>query len=99
MFTIVLRIYSWIYANYALVNLPLHSATTWIISLLLVEFVYYWTHRALHELNFLWAAHQFHHMAEDINISTTIRDSVVDLIIYDVCIFFFFKKLLHFNNL
>nr|XP_027197528.1 alkylglycerol monooxygenase-like [Dermatophagoides pteronyssinus] len=84
MFTIVLRIYSWIYANYALVNLPLHSATTWIISLLLVEFVYYWTHRALHELNFLWAAHQFHHMAEDINISTTIRDSVVDLIIYDI---------------
>ncbi|KAH7637081.1 alkylglycerol monooxygenase-like protein 2 [Dermatophagoides farinae] len=84
MFTIVLRIYSWLYTNYALVHLPLHSASTWIISLLLVEFVYYWTHRALHEFNFLWAAHQFHHMAEDVNISTTIRDSVVDLVIYDI---------------
>lgn len=50
----------------------------------MVEFVYYWTHRALHEFNILWAAHQFHHMAEDINITTTVRDSIVDLIIYDI---------------
>lgn len=64
--------------------MPINGLSTWFISLLLVEFVYYWTHRALHEINILWAAHRFHHMAEDINITATIRDSIVDLILYDV---------------
>jgi len=72
------------YKNYRILDLPLDSIWTWIVSLLLIEFIYYWTHRALHEINFLWAAHSFHHMAEDINILTTVRDSVVDLVIYDL---------------
>ena len=75
---------TWINTNYKIVDLPLNSVWTWFISLLLVEFTYYWIHRALHEFNILWAAHQFHHMAEDVNVSTTIRDSVVDLFIYAV---------------
>lgn len=82
--TIVINIFSFLHENYRIVDLPLHSVWTWLLSLILVEFVYYWTHRALHEFNILWAAHQFHHMAEDVNITTTIRDSVVDLVIYDV---------------
>ncbi|XP_054159283.1 alkylglycerol monooxygenase-like [Oppia nitens] len=82
--TTSVTIFTLIYENYRLLDLPLHSVWTWIISLLLVEFTYYWTHRALHEFNILWAAHQFHHMAEDVNITTTIRDSVVDLFIYAV---------------
>ncbi|XP_054158433.1 alkylglycerol monooxygenase-like [Oppia nitens] len=82
--TVVINIFIWLYDNYRIVDLPLHSVWTWLLSLLLVEFVYYWTHRALHEFNILWAAHQFHHMAEDINITTTIRDSIVDLVIYDI---------------
>ena len=82
--SVVITIFTTIYDNYRIVDLPLHSVWTWLLSLLLVEFVYYWTHRALHEFNILWAAHQFHHMAEDVNISTTIRDSIVDLVIYDV---------------
>ncbi|CAG2174203.1 unnamed protein product, partial [Oppiella nova] len=81
---VVVIVFSWIHNNFRIVDLPLHSVWTWIFSLLLVEFTYYWTHRALHEINILWAAHQFHHMAEDVNITTTIRDSVVDLILYDI---------------
>ena len=84
LYVVVVKAFDFLYSNYRIVDLPLHSVTTWLISLLLVEFVYYWTHRALHEFNILWAAHQFHHMAEDINITTTVRDSVVDLVIYDV---------------
>lgn len=80
----VIELFDYIHTNYAFVHLPLHSVWTWLFSLLMVEFVYYWTHRALHEFNILWAAHQFHHMAEDINITTTVRDSIVDLVIYDV---------------
>ena len=82
----VIRVFDYLYTNHRIIDLPLHSVSTWLVSLLLVEFVYYWTHRALHEINILWAAHQFHHMASDINITTTIRDSVLDLIIYDVSI-------------
>ncbi|KAI2808583.1 hypothetical protein BLOT_006528 [Blomia tropicalis] len=81
---VMIHVYTFIYDNYRIIDLPLYSVWTWLFSLLLVEFVYYWTHRALHEFNILWAAHQFHHMAEDLNITTTIRDSVVDLIIYDI---------------
>lgn len=84
LYVAVVKAFDFLYSNYRIVDLPLHSVATWVISLLLVEFVYYWTHRALHEFNILWAAHQFHHMAEDVNITTTVRDSVVDLIIYDV---------------
>ncbi|KAH9393648.1 hypothetical protein TYRP_021565 [Tyrophagus putrescentiae] len=80
----IIHVYFYIHDNYRIVDMPLHNFWSWLISLLLVEFVYYWTHRALHEFNFLWAAHQFHHMAEDLNVSTAIRDSVVDLILYDI---------------
>lgn len=80
----IIHVYVYLYDNYRIIDMPLYSIWTWLVSLLLVEFVYYWTHRALHEFNILWAAHQFHHMAEDLNVSTAIRDSVVDLILYDV---------------
>ncbi|CAG2103918.1 unnamed protein product [Medioppia subpectinata] len=82
--TTSVAIFIWVHSNYRLLDLPLHSTWTWLFSLLVVEFTYYWTHRALHEFNILWAAHQFHHMAEDINITTTVRDSVVDLFIYSI---------------
>lgn len=97
--TIVIKIFTFLHENYRIVDLPLHSVWTWLLSLLLVEFVYYWTHRALHEFNILWAAHQFHHMAEDVNITTTIRDSVVDLVIYDVSDFTFYEYIfMHFKK-
>lgn len=80
----MIHVYVFLWDHYRVVDMPLHSLWTWFVSVLLVEFVYYWTHRALHEFNILWAAHQFHHMAEDLNVTTAIRDSIVDLIIYDV---------------
>lgn len=80
----IIHVYIYIYENYRIVDLGPETIWSWLVSLLLVEFVYYWTHRALHEFNILWAAHQFHHMAEDLNVSTAVRDSVVDLILYDV---------------
>lgn len=84
---VMIHVYIYLYNNFRIIDLPFHSIWTWLISLLLVEFVYYWSHRALHEFNILWAAHQFHHMAEDLNVTTAVRDSVVDLILYDVRIF------------
>lgn len=81
--SVVVPVFYWLYDNYRLVTLP-NCVSTWFLSLLLVEFVYYWVHRSLHEINIFWASHQFHHNAVEIDVSTTLRDTVVDLIIYEV---------------
>ena len=91
---VVMALFYFLYDNYRIVDLPRHCISTWFLSLLLVEFVYYWVHRSLHEINIFWASHQFHHNAVEIDISTTLRDTVVDLIIYEVnyCQLFLFSN-------
>ena len=37
------------------------SRTTWILALLGADLSYYWAHRAMHEVNLMWSAHQVHH--------------------------------------
>src|SRR5690606_21951105 len=81
---VILKLFYFLYDNYRIVDLPKHCVSTWFLSLLLIEFVYYWVHRSLHEINIFWASHQFHHNAVEIDISTTLRDTVVDLVIYEV---------------
>ncbi|XP_046852147.1 alkylglycerol monooxygenase-like isoform X2 [Xenia sp. Carnegie-2017] len=44
---------------------------------LLTDFGYYWFHRAAHEINILWSAHQVHHSSEDFNILVSLRQSVL----------------------
>ena len=43
--------------------------------MLLYDFLYYWLHRAGHEVNILWAAHVVHHQSEDYNLSTALRQT------------------------
>ncbi|KAF7488343.1 Alkylglycerol monooxygenase [Sarcoptes scabiei] len=80
---VVLKLFYFLYDNYRLVDLPKNCISTWFLSLILIEFCYYWVHRSLHEINIFWASHQFHHNAIEIDISTTLRDTVVDLVIYE----------------
>ncbi|CAB4005219.1 alkylglycerol monooxygenase, partial [Paramuricea clavata] len=49
----------------------------WFLVFLATDLGYYWFHRAAHEINVLWAAHQVHHSSEDFNISVSLRQSVV----------------------
>lgn len=51
------------------------KATTWVLSFLCVDFIYYWWHRFNHEINLLWAGHIVHHQSEDYNLSTALRQS------------------------
>lgn len=81
---VVLKLFYFLYDNYRILDLPKNCVSTWFISLISVEFVYYWVHRSLHEINIFWASHQFHHNAVEIDVSTTLRDTVVDLVIYEV---------------
>ncbi|XP_047984338.1 alkylglycerol monooxygenase-like [Leguminivora glycinivorella] len=70
-------LYTWVYANYRLVELPWDNVSTWLIAALGVDFGYYWMHRACHEMHVLWAQHQVHHTSEDFNMGVGIRQSIL----------------------
>ncbi|XP_065068859.1 alkylglycerol monooxygenase-like isoform X2 [Rhopilema esculentum] len=70
-------LYLFVHDNYRITTLPWDSPWTWVLSFLFIDFLYYWFHRATHEVNFLWGAHQVHHSSEDYNLSTALRQSVV----------------------
>lgn len=70
-------LYTWIYANFRLVDLPWNNTLTWYAAAIGVDFCYYWMHRACHEIHILWAQHQVHHTSEDFNMGVGIRQSVL----------------------
>ncbi|XP_039749498.1 alkylglycerol monooxygenase-like [Pararge aegeria] len=70
-------LYTWIYANFRIVDLPWNNPVTWYAAALGVDFCYYWMHRACHEVHILWAQHQVHHTSEDFNMGVGIRQSVL----------------------
>ncbi len=67
--------YQYIYEYLSLGQVPV-SWWTNIILFLLVDFMYYWYHRASHEINFLWnVSHVVHHQSEDYNLSVALRQA------------------------
>ncbi|XP_065174665.1 alkylglycerol monooxygenase-like [Sycon ciliatum] len=71
-----LSLYQYVYDHYHLVDLPWDSRWLWWLCILGYDFGYYWAHRAGHEINFLWAAHQVHHSSESYNLTTALRQSM-----------------------
>ena len=61
-------------AQFALLRIE-PSWWSWAILLVAGDFVYYWFHRAHHEVRVLWAAHVNHHSSEHYNLSTALRQS------------------------
>ena len=43
----------------------------------LVDFLYYWTHRLSHRVNILWAGHVVHHSSEEYNLTVALRQSAL----------------------
>ncbi|MFN8017558.1 MAG: sterol desaturase family protein [Acidimicrobiales bacterium] len=43
------------------------------------DFIYYWNHRFMHESRWLWAIHVVHHSSEHYNLSTALRQPVLDV--------------------
>lgn len=55
---------------------PLDLGTGWVawtVALLGKDFLFYWYHRAEHEIRLLWASHVVHHSSEHYNLSTALR--------------------------
>ncbi|MDX2287311.1 MAG: sterol desaturase family protein [Hyphomicrobiaceae bacterium] len=59
--------------QYRLFDVDLDSPLAWVALFLLVEFVYYWHHRASHTVRWLWATHSVHHSPTRLNLTAGIR--------------------------
>ncbi len=71
---VMLVLFEWIYQNFALFEIPV----TWITGFFLfvcVDFLWYWYHRAGHEVNVFWGAHIIHHQSEEFNYTIPFRIS------------------------
>ncbi|XP_055901643.1 alkylglycerol monooxygenase-like [Biomphalaria glabrata] len=75
--SVELVVYTWIYKNWHFIELPWNSPWTWILGMLSVDFLYYWFHRISHESNIVWASHQVHHSSEEYNLTTALRQSLM----------------------
>lgn len=73
----LLAAYIYVYNNYRVVTLPWDSVWTWFFALVAVDFGYYWVHRCSHEVNIVWAGHQVHHSSEFFNLTTALRQSIL----------------------
>jgi sterol desaturase/sphingolipid hydroxylase (fatty acid hydroxylase superfamily) len=52
-----------------------HNPLSWVLLVFCDDFVYYWYHRAHHEIRVLWASHVVHHSSERYNLSTALRQT------------------------
>jgi sterol desaturase/sphingolipid hydroxylase (fatty acid hydroxylase superfamily) len=69
--------YVYTYTNFRLVDLGASPVLAWIVAFVGVDFLYYWWHRASHEVNLLWAAHIVHHQSDDYNFAVALRQAVL----------------------
>ncbi len=70
----VLAIYYALF-DFRLFDIP---TTFWSVALLflLQDFLYYWFHRASHNIRWMWASHVAHHSSQRLNFSTAFRQSL-----------------------
>lgn len=59
--------------QYRLFDIDLASPLAWVALFVLIEFVYYWHHRASHNVRWLWATHSVHHSPTRFNLTAGIR--------------------------
>jgi sterol desaturase/sphingolipid hydroxylase (fatty acid hydroxylase superfamily) len=63
---------AWVY-RHRLLDMP--TTAPWSLATLFlgVEFCYYWHHRAMHGVSWLWATHAVHHSSTRLNLSAALR--------------------------
>lgn len=56
------------------------TGSAWLIlaAFVFIDFLFYWYHRAIHEVRFGWAAHVNHHSSQYFNVGTALRASFVE---------------------
>ncbi|MFB0996616.1 MAG: sterol desaturase/sphingolipid hydroxylase (fatty acid hydroxylase superfamily) [Polaribacter sp.] len=49
--------------------------TVWLLTLVMIDFVFYWYHRSSHRIRLLWAIHMNHHSSVEMNFSVAFRQA------------------------
>jgi alkylglycerol monooxygenase len=73
---VAIALYAWVYDHFRVVTWS-SAAAPWLLAVVGVDFLYYWWHRASHEVNVLWAAHVVHHQSEDYNLAVALRQAIL----------------------
>jgi sterol desaturase/sphingolipid hydroxylase (fatty acid hydroxylase superfamily) len=74
----VIALYAWVWQGWHWLSFDPASPWTWLLALVLYDFLYYWHHRFGHTVAILWAAHEVHHSSERYNLSTALRQTSSD---------------------
>ena len=69
----VFALYGLLVRYVGLVTWDAHRVLTWVVAFVVLDFVYYWAHRACHSWRPLWALHAVHHQAREMNLSVGLR--------------------------
>ncbi len=72
----VLSLYFFLYQFRLLtVNDVIPVWAAWLLTLVMIDFVFYWYHRSAHRIRFLWAIHMNHHSSVEMNFSVAFRQA------------------------
>ena len=70
---LIIALHFWLY-QYRLFDFG-SGPLQWLFTLFVLDFFFYWYHRASHRSRFLWCAHVVHHSSEHMNFGTALRQS------------------------
>jgi len=73
---LILMPFFYVLHHYRLWDIELNWMTV-IGAFILQDFLYYWFHRASHNIHWMWAAHVAHHSSTEMNFSTAFRQSLM----------------------
>jgi alkylglycerol monooxygenase len=81
----LLALYDWVWRTWGLFEVP-SNVWTFLLVMLAADFLFYWSHRWSHTVNFFWGIHVVHHQSEDFNLTVALRQSLLhdfpDMVIY-----------------
>ena len=67
--------FTWIHRNFAIFSIH-PGPWTWVLLFLFTDLLWYWYHRAGHEVSLFWSAHVVHHQSADFNYTVSARITV-----------------------
>lgn len=77
--SIVIVSYQWMVDYLAMFEIP-STVMIYFLTVILVDFASYWSHRFNHELNVMWNRHIVHHSSEEFNLACALRQSISGII-------------------
>ena len=72
----ILLLYLYLYQfRIVTINNLMSVIFVWILTFIVIDFIYYWFHRCSHRIKLLWAMHMNHHSSEEMNFAVSLRQA------------------------